>query len=640
MQDTAAAHPHAAPRVKGTAASLAPPLGHRPEIDGLRSFAILPILLLHCGMPGLRGGFVGVDIFFVISGYLITAIVEAEIQAGQFSLVRFYRRRIVRILPALTVMIGVTLALGCAILLPLPLRELGRSAAATAVFGSNIYFYATVDYFYSDLMPLVHTWSLAVEEQFYLLYPLMLMATRGLARRTILALLIVLATLSLGIGAFLALTDPAAGFYLLPSRIWELLAGALVAMGAYPRFSQRAAAALSWFGLVAILICVVAIKPNWPFPVPFAIPVAGSALLLIAYSPGTTVASLLSWKPLRWIGLISYSLYLWHRPIIAFYLQGRSEVVTIHDAAILLPLCFMAAIASYLLVERPALRRWRSGNGLVPHAMAAMILVAIAVAGLVISTQAERIRQLPPQVAKVAGFLHFDKTPAGRAQYGTDRCFAMPYGIPNDVSCLIPQPARANVLLIGDSHAAQLSQALRQAIAPAHLMQATAAGCRPTLAGQGLASCRVLTLQALQHTDLAHVSAVVLAGRWFETDAPLLADTVRALLARGARAVVVVGPVIEYEADFPDLLARSMLAHDFSRMDRMRMRDRAQIDRTLRTIVTQAGGRYVSHFPIECPHGRCLLFTADGGPRHIDHSHLTPAAARPVAEAIARAIAR
>ncbi|MBB4857244.1 peptidoglycan/LPS O-acetylase OafA/YrhL [Novosphingobium chloroacetimidivorans] len=645
MQDPAADHPPAGgpARVHLAREQLArehrPSLQHRPEIDGLRSFAILPILLLHCGVPGLRGGFVGVDVFFVISGYLITAIIHSEIAGGSFSLARFYRRRIVRILPALVLMIAVVLALGCAILLPIPLRDLGRSAAATAAFGSNIYFYATVDYFYSDLTPLVHTWSLAVEEQFYVLYPLLLMATRKLSRERLVVLLAALSVASLAVGGYFAMTDPAAGFYLLPARVWELLAGALVALGAYPRVSRRWAAVLSWFGLLAILACVVAIKPSWPFPVPFALPVAGSALMLIAYSPGTVVARVLSWTPLRWIGLISYSLYLWHRPIIALYLQGRSEVLTIQDALVLLPLCFAAAIASYLLVERPALRRWRSGTGLLPHAWAVLTLGVVAAAGLLIAAQAERIRPLPPEVARVAGYLRFDKTPAGRAQYATDRCFALPTHRPNDPACLLPEAGRDNVLLVGDSHAAQLSQALSRAIAPAHLMQATAAGCRPVLEGRGLASCRTLTLQALKHADLARISAVVLAGRWFASDAPLLADTVRALRARGARRVIVVGPVVEYDADVPDLLARSMLAHDFTRMEQVRLADRAPLDRTLRKVASEAGARYVSHFAIECPQGRCLLFTADGGPRHIDHSHLTPLAAQPVAEAIRRAIA-
>ena len=224
----------------GTHRTFPPALGHRPEIDGLRSLAILPILLLHCGVSALAGGYIGVDIFFVISGYLITAIVMREVVAGSFSLVDFYRRRIVRILPALVVMIAVVLAAGCVLLFPVELRKLGQSAAATAAFGSNIYFYLTIDYFSSDTNPLVHTWSLAVEEQFYLLYPLLLIALQRAQRRSIIGLFVVLSVISFAIGGYLAFRDPSAAFYLLPSRIWELLLGGLVALGrTATRLSQR-----------------------------------------------------------------------------------------------------------------------------------------------------------------------------------------------------------------------------------------------------------------------------------------------------------------------------------------------------------------------------------------------------------------
>jgi peptidoglycan/LPS O-acetylase OafA/YrhL len=618
-------------------------LRHRPEIDGLRALAILPILLLHTGVTALQGGHVGVDIFFVISGYLITAIVTREIADGSFSLADFYRRRIVRILPALTVMLGAVLAVGCVVLFPTPLRDLGWSAAATAAFGSNVYFYATSDYFAqaSDLKPLVHTWSLAVEEQFYLLYPLLLLALRRWERRARIAAMLGLAVTSFAIGAWLAATDLTAGFYLLPARIWELVIGGLVAMGAYPRLASAALRELlCWIGLAAILAGLVLIRPSWPFPVPFALAPAGGAALLLAYTPGTRAAALLSVPPLRWIGFISYSLYLWHRPIIAFYLTGRSWIMTPRDTAVLLALSFGAATLSYLVVERPALRRWRSGSGLLVHGMALTGLAAFAATGLSIAANAVRIRELPPPVARIAGYLGFDRTAPGRAQYGTDTCFVLPYGKPYDPACLAPAPGRANVLLVGDSHAAQLSQALRAAIGPAHLMQATAAGCRPLLVTVGLASCHRLVLQALEHTDLSQVSGVILAGRWFDADTQGLADTVRALRRRGVPKVVVLGPMVEYEGEMPDLLGRAMLARDLDRMAGLRVADRQPLDAKLRPMVEQAGGRYLSYFEDECPQHHCRLFTSDGAPIHVDQAHLTPQAARPVAQRIARELSR
>lgn len=616
---------------------------HRAEIDGLRALAILPILLLHSGVSVLRGGHVGVDIFFVISGYLITAIVEREIAAGSFSLSAFYRRRIVRLLPALATMLAIVLIAGCFILFPSSLRDLGQSLAATVAFGSNIYFYATSDYFAqsSDLKPLVHTWSLAVEEQFYLLYPLLLMALYRAGPRAKIAVLAALGVASFAIGAWFAMTELTAGFYLLPARIWELVIGGLVALGAYPKItSARLREVICWFALALIVAGMLLIRPTWPFPVPFALAPAGGAALLLAYAPGTYVAYLLSLKPLRWIGLISYSLYLWHRPIIAFYLTGRSWVITPSDTATLIAMSFVAAILSYLLVERPALRRWRSGSGWTVHIVALTGIATFAAAGLIIANKAERMRDLPPPVAHVAVYLGFDRTPAGRAQYSTDTCFALPYGKPHDPACLVPAVGTSNVLLVGDSHAAQLSEALRRSLGATHLMQATAAGCRPLLVTIGLDSCHQLVLKALDQSNLSSVSAVVLAGRWFDDDAPNLGETVSALRQRGVAKVIVVGPMIEYEGEMPDLLGRAMLAHDLPAMAGLRVADRQPLDAKLRPIVAQAGGQYVSHFDIECPRGVCSLLTPDGAPIHVDQAHLSPQAARPVADQIARELAR
>jgi len=620
----------------------AAPLGHRAEIDGLRAVAILPILLLHCGVEQLRGGYVGVDIFFVISGYLITAIVEREIAEGTFTLSAFYRRRIVRILPALLAMVTVVLAVGSLELFPVPLRDLGLSAAATALFGSNFYFYATTDYFAqaSELKPLVHTWSLAVEEQFYLLYPPLLLMLRGLSRQRLAVVMQVLAAASIAVGGYLALSDPTAGYYLLPARTWELLLGALVAIGAHPRVdSSRLRSLLCWIALGVILASTAVTKPTWPFPVPFALPPAVGAALLLAYAPGTPAAALLSWRPLRWIGFISYSLYLWHRPIIAWYLLGRSWEMNGADTAVLLAMSFAAATLSYWLIERPALRRWRRGTGTQPHIAAAGALVALALGSMAIAATAGHVRHLPPDVARVVDYIGFDKTPAGIAQYRTDTCFVLPYGKPFVDACLAPARGRPNVLLVGDSHAAQLSEALRDALAPAHVMQATAAGCRPLLVTKGLESCHRLVLRALTRTDIGRVSGVVLAGRWFDVDVDGLTETIRYLRAKGVPRVVVMGPMVEYQGDMPDLLGRAMLAGDLGRLAQTRTPDRAALSRTMEAAVRGAGGEFVSYFALECPAGRCALVTPDGAPIHVDQAHLTPQAARPVAALIARALA-
>ncbi|MCP8889294.1 acyltransferase family protein [Sphingomonas faeni] len=605
-------------------------LRYRPDIDGLRALAILPILLLHCGVTRLRGGFVGVDIFFVISGFLITAIMVRDIAEARFSILRFYRHRIVRILPALLVMMTVILALGCVILLPNQLRDLGRSAAATSVFGSNVYFYLTSDYFAaaSDAKPLVHTWSLAVEEQFYLLYPLLLWSLRGLSRQRLAQVIAGLAVASFAIGGWLATAYPSAAFFLLPARIWELSLGALVALGAVPTIENRSVrATLCILAIAVIAASCVAISSGWPFPVPFALPPAVAAAVLLAYGAQGPTARLLGAWPLRTIGLISYSAYLWHRPIIAFYQIRHGSTLAPVETVGLLCASLGAAWLSFALVERPASRRWRSGSGLVPHAVAVVLLVAMAITGLTIAARADDIRPLSPRQALAASYLGWDSTDAGKRQFSTDRCFALPTGRPFSPDCLRLSATKPNIALLGDSHGAHFSQALRTLLPGANIVQATAAGCRPLLHGKGLPICRTTMDAAFGTLDFARIDTVVLSARWLDFEQPALLDTIRWLRAHGTR-VLVIGPSVEYDADLPALIVRSDGDGNSTLADGLRLMDRIALDRAMAGPVRAAGADYASAIETECTGKTCRLTTADGTPLHFDHSHFTPAGAR------------
>ncbi len=606
------------------------PMRHRADIDGLRAFAILPILLLHCGLPGLRGGFVGVDIFFVISGYLITSIITRELAAGSFTLTTFYRRRVVRILPALLAMMAIVMVAGCVIFLPNQIRDLGWSMAATSVFGSNFYFYATSDYFAqaSDAKPLIHTWSLAVEEQFYLLYPLMLMALRDASARRLATIIAWMALASFAIGAWLAFSHPSAGFFLLPARIWELSLGALVALGAHPVIASARLRALLCLGALATIVAsCVAIGSSWPFPVPFAAPPAFAAAVLIAYGETGPTARLLALAPLRWIGLISYSIYLWHRPLISFYQNATGTSLSLSDALILVTVSIAAGAASYILVERPALRRWRSGRGLRPHAVALAVLGIFAAAGIGIAAYADTVRPLSPQMRHVASYLGFDTTPAGKRQFSADRCFLLPTGKPFDPTCLTPDPVRRNILLVGDSHAAHFSQALREALPGDHILQATAAGCRPLMEGRGWRGCRAVMNQAFHKLDFARVDTVILSGLWHDFENRNLVETVRDLRARGVR-VVVIGPSVEYDLDLPTLIVRAHETRQPALPERYLIRDRIAGDVRLRPLIEREGAIYFSAISWECGRSGCARLTRDGAPLHFDHSHFTDAGAR------------
>ena len=214
-------------------------LHYRPDIDGLRAVAVIPVVLYHAGVQFFSGGYVGVDVFFVISGFLIAGIIAREIQSNRFSLVNFYERRARRILPALFVVIGATLAAGWVIAWPDNYVEIGESALATVFFSSNFYFWQTTDYFATaaEYRPLLHTWSLAVEEQFYIFFPLVLILMAKLPRSRLLASLVAIFVISVTMSVAWTVTAPGAAFYLAPVRAWELLVGVFLALSIFPSWS-------------------------------------------------------------------------------------------------------------------------------------------------------------------------------------------------------------------------------------------------------------------------------------------------------------------------------------------------------------------------------------------------------------------
>lgn len=605
-------------------------ISYRPDIDGLRAIAILPILLLHCGVSSVRGGFVGVDIFFVISGYLITAIIRRDLASDNFNIGQFLRHRIVRIMPALFVMLTIVLISGCVILLPNQIRDLSDSVVWASLFVSNVYFYQTSDYFAaaSDAKPLIHIWSLAVEEQFYLFYPWLLMMLRRLSQRRLARVMVGLATASFALGGVLAMTDPSAAFFLLPGRIWELALGGLVALRAFPPISHRPLRHLICIAAIGVIAgsCVV-IGIRWTFPVPFALAPAAAAAILIAYGEDGPTARLLSFKPLRTIGLLSYSLYLWHRPIISFYQLEYGSTLESTDSAVLIAACFGAALASYWLVERPAIKRWRSGRQGWPHIAAVGALSAGVLGGLLVAAQANTIRALPPQLARIASYLGHDTTPAGRRQFSLDRCFSIPTRRPYDTACLRMSARKPNIVLLGDSHAAHLSQALREARRDANIVQATAAGCLPLLHGGGLASCRNVMDHAFAKIDFAKAATIVLSARWLRGDEAALQETIAYLQKRGGK-VVVLGPSIEYDVELPTLIVRASLTGDADLPARFRLNDRIALDREMAPLIHKSNATYFSVVAFECPVDRCRLLASDSTPFHFDHSHLTPDAAR------------
>jgi peptidoglycan/LPS O-acetylase OafA/YrhL len=305
---------------------------YRREIDGLRALAILPVILFHAGFAPFGGGFVGVDVFFVISGYLITTIILAELEQGRFSLVNFYERRARRILPALFLVMLACLPFAWAWLLPDDMEDFSQSLIAVPVFASNILFWRQNGYFdtAAELKPLLHTWSLAVEEQYYVLFPLFLMLFWRIGKRWLLAVMAVVFVVSLMLAEWASVARPAAAFYLLPPRGWELLIGAFAAfylarVNRAP-FGRGLSEVAGWTGLALILYAVFAYSKDTPFPGFYAlVPTVGSVLIILFATHETTVGRLVGNRVFVGIGLVSFSAYLWHQPLFAFarYIFGR-----------------------------------------------------------------------------------------------------------------------------------------------------------------------------------------------------------------------------------------------------------------------------------------------------------------------------
>jgi peptidoglycan/LPS O-acetylase OafA/YrhL len=331
---------------------------YRSDIDGLRSLAVLPVLLFHAGIAGVGGGYVGVDVFFVISGYLITGIIHREVSEGRFSIVRFYERRVRRLLSALFAVVLLTTVAAYKLLLPAQFLDYGQSLGAVALFSSNVLFFFESGYFDApaEAKPLLHTWSLSVEEQFYLFFPLLLLLVQRFLGRRFVLVVSLLCLVSFVANVALVGEQQSATFYLLPFRAWEMGLGALLAIGAVPVIKSKPLAhALGGAGIAMILVAVFTFTSHTPFPGwAAALPCVGAALILHAGVLGHGVAfSVLSREPLVFIGKISYSLYLWHWPIVVFTkLLAHGELTPALQAFIVVSSIGMAVL-SWRFVEQP-----------------------------------------------------------------------------------------------------------------------------------------------------------------------------------------------------------------------------------------------------------------------------------------------
>lgn len=439
-----------------------PPAHYRPDIDGLRALAVTAVVLFHAGLTGLGGGYAGVDVFFVISGFLITGIIRREQEQNTFTLRGFYERRARRILPALFGVLLFCLIAGPLFMRPWDLADLGRSMKYAIGSVSNIFFSrVTTDYFGADVetMPLLHTWSLGVEEQFYIVIPLlMLLLARGTRRDFIRRVVFILVALaSLAWSAWLVREDRTRCFYLLPGRAWELALGGLLALFPAPRLPSAVRHTLGLAGLLMILATFFIYSPLTLFPGPSAVlPCVGTALVIFAGSSGPNAAGLLlGLRPVVFIGLISYSVYLWHWPLLTFakhvHLRSTSWPAWINPSLVVLS--FVLGWLSWRWIESPFRERKKwSRRGIFTFSLTGLIVLF----GCAMIVQKTNLffKLLPPEASRIAAFRQ-SKNPLGDEAFADNAKAEVPF-IYGDRT-VPPRTA-----LWGDSHANALAYTLHE----------------------------------------------------------------------------------------------------------------------------------------------------------------------------------
>lgn len=621
----------------GTPHAPAPHIRYRADIDGLRAVAVLPVVAYHAGFTtAISGGFVGVDIFFVISGFLITSIILREIDAGSYSIARFYVRRIKRIFPALFATYLAVIVASLLLLFPSETVMVGRSTASSILFVSNIFFWNESSYFSSvmERNPLLHTWSLSVEEQFYIIFPVIALMLKRVGATMRFWALVVIAVVSLIAATWQVSAEPTTAFYLVPYRAWELLAGGLLAaLPGHRRIPAALGEAVALAGLALIGGSVLLLTPYTPFPGLAALPAClGSAMVIWAGTDRPTLVGRgLALPPVRFVGLISYSLYLVHWPIMVF---GKLVAPATTPSAKLALIAASVVVATlfWRFIERPFRAPGSSDRRVLGWGIAAM-LAGLALAAM-LPMIARTVSRTPAEAERLLAFEEHDVPAYMRigscfltSQFRDPAAF-------DDRTCLTPDSTRPTYLILGDSHAADLWYGLQHRYPRFHFLQATASGCKPVARPVGEDRCTVLINRVVNEFLPRHrVDGIIVSARWLARDADgALAMVTR--LRRHADRVILLGPVPEYRQPLPRVLARAVVAGVAA--DRYAAAARTDgpldADRRFAALALPGGVRYVSSYAAMTD-GRCPVIV-DRAPVQFDYGHLTKAGSSCLAAAM------
>jgi peptidoglycan/LPS O-acetylase OafA/YrhL len=616
---------------------------YRRDIDGLRAFAVALVIAFHAGFTAISGGFIGVDIFFVISGYLITSIIWTQLSQGKFSFGYFYIRRIRRILPALFFIVASTLPLSWLLLLPHELESFLKSVIATLFFVSNIFFWNEVGYFdiTADLKPLLHTWSLSVEEQFYLIYPLIISLAWGLSKKTAIIFLIVAAIFSFlsSLITFTSpqflhrITEPSASFFLLTGRLWELLLGGGLAIFMIENKSKLLLMKQSVkevFGLLGILVIILAsffyLKDasfTWAHILLGAL---GASLIIIFCDQNTLVGRFLSGKVLSGLGLLSYSAYLWHQPIFALY---RVYSIETPSTNVMLFLCFLIIPISYLswrFIEIP-FRNDSIGNSRFFKTISIVGLIIISVSfSLLYRNDTDRYASSELEV--VGDF-------ALRNAYVWEKKNQL------NLSSFIDGHSAEKVLIIGDSYSGDLINAVIE-VNNSNNLSISSAAISPTCLSV-FVSYLSTDIDVKNYLDcgdwirdrkllllLEEANFVIIAGNWQMENLNSLVKVYKALNKKFGRKTTIVG-VKGFSKNtrvLQSIPQNERAAYKISPKEGL-----AEINRLIKAEINED---FFDLINILCPAKKCPAFTANLQIISYDQGHLTKAGAHEVGNAIKR----
>lgn len=620
-------------------------ISYRPDIDGLRAIAVLAVVVFHFNKAWLPGGFIGVDIFFVISGYLITGIISKQLDSSDFSFVDFYARRAKRILPAALFVTLFTVVFGAMFMLPPDAEDVAKSGLASILSAANIYFWAFIDTDYfapsSDLQPLLHMWSLGVEEQFYLIWPALLFISYKIGgKRMAMVAAIFISAASFIIAEYHLTKDAKFSYYMLPARAGELLLGALLFMAAsanklrsVPKFVSELSGVL---GLIVVSWALVSIREDEGFPGLISIvPVIGTCLIIFSgQSAQSTVSRLLSLKPLAAIGLVSFSLYLWHWPVLSFYRYAYGEPVTVGAIAFCAGTMAIACVLSYQLIEQ----RYRH--------QAAMRKAVIALASTAVASTTAALA-----VIATGGYIwHSDSyksaihelsnntAPAHEFEYNCQLARFNSKEIRNE-RCILGNKEKApDTLLIGDSNAAHYVGFLK-AVAESRnssIRNLTHSACIPFnmtssqyVAARRIGSCNRYNNQIWKHVE--NYKTVFISAAWasyiktddfyadFESQITALSQSVDNVII-GLQAPI-----------FPDYdrqcWAKAIKIPLLQCQERARYLSKSDTRTNIRIAEIASKFDNVSVFSVRelvCPDGICSAFL-DNQPLYFDRGHLSMA---------------